>query len=278
MTDLKQAVRSPWFWIVLMVEVILATIASKVIDAALGARLVRDFGIVGIWLFVVASPVALLLGHEWLRGKNLSSEGYIRRGDTVTITDASIEKPADEAVEGISVPRLINELSITEEQRLVRKSGTATELTGKYLGIRCKNRGDTDITNCRIRLEKLEEWNPSWTLWHSRFDPVTLAWSLNDGGGQTQMIGPRANRMCDLVCYEGEETDHALIVTADPSLRSDRSLEFGRWKATCRVEADGYLPVTIEATFIWEARKLIGPVTAARNLEFLGLVVEEAKA
>jgi len=247
------------------------TIVTLVLDAASVAEWGLPFTAyaAGGFLIAITSVLAIIYAHQREHEKG----GYLRRGDTVTVEAVQEAKPAINAAVKQTVQRrmLADLLAVTQQERTIPKAGSTSEITGRYLGIRCENRGNQDILNCRIRLEDLKEWLPSFRWWQpTNQSPVLLAWSLHDGGGSTQTIGPGANRTCDFICYETDDAERALLVTADASLRASSGVGFGRWRAICTVEADGgYHPIKFTATFIWEVRELRGPVKAERNLEFL---------
>ena len=163
------------------------------------------------------------------------------------------------------VPRLSDLVSIERDQRWWQPT---PRVLGKYLGIRCRSQTDQDIMNCRIRLESLEYWVDRSRVWirPEWFNPLLLAWSFNDGGGSMQTIGAHANRTCDLVCYESKDASSATIIAAEERLRQANQLQFGKWQATLHIEADGCLPVTLQAVFFWEPENT--QVGELRKLEF----------
>ena len=176
-------------------------------------------------------------------------------------------------------PRLASVLTIEEDERwwIPQRGGP---VLGKYLGIKFSNISDQqdvphDVQNCRIRLESLEYWGDSTQAWFRPpwFNPLLLAWSFNDGGGAEKTIGAGSSRSCDLVCYESQEYSHATIVAAEHRLRPANHIWFGRWHVRCHVEADGWLPVDLDADLIWQPRDT--EVGQLRTLEFTSLRVLE---
>jgi hypothetical protein len=163
---------------------------------------------------------------------------------------------------------LTEALTIEKEHRWCQPQPGGPTL-GAYLGFKCSNQTDHDILNCRIRLESLQYWVEESRIWirPDWFNALLLAWSFNDGGGDTKTIGARSNRTCDLVCYESKSDTHATIAAAQERLRQGNQLGFGTWQVRCNVEAEGHLPVELEAAFVWEPRNT--PVGQLRKLEFV---------
>jgi hypothetical protein len=171
---------------------------------------------------------------------------------------------------------LIEALTIENEHRWWRPQPGGPTL-GAYLGFKCSNQTDDDILNCRIRLESLQCWEEESRIWISPhwFSALLLAWSFNDGGGDTKTIGARSNRTCDVVCYESKSDTHATIVAAQEGLRQGNQVGFGTWRVRCNVEAEGYLPVELEAAFVWEPYNT--PAGQLRKLEFIELSDRQAE-
>jgi len=133
------------------------------------------------------------------------------------------------------------------------------EVLGRYGVLRIVNSGDIDLARCKVVLTRLQRYDPdpaslAWKApaWFGQAGGHALHWSAAHGGGAVQSLGPQEVRSCDFVCFEDMGHDHALIVTADDGLRSTRKLDFGLWRATCRVEADGWAPVDVRLRLRWD--------------------------
>lgn len=165
-------------------------------------------------------------------------------------------------------PRYLHYLvRVTWEERWIRDQPGGPS-AGRYLCVKVENTDASDLVNCRLRIERIEQWLVQSNVWFEPewFHPLLLAVSFNDGGGDSTTLSPRANRTWDLVAYESPNDTHAKIIAAQHELRTANGLRFGRWRANLRLEADGCQPHDLIVEFMWETRE---DALQGRSLRYL---------
>lgn len=239
-----------WWWILVVGGI--GGAAGLAIDAA--PRFTGDELTVPPWVWLVVAVAGILIAV------------FLAFHDLRASRDQRIGELEDELA---SPDRLAELLIVQQDPRTWQLAGEAGDLIrGKYLSIKCTNRGEWTILKCKARIERLEyfvaasgRWiEPEW------FSPLLLCWSYNDGGGAEMDIGTGSNRTFDLVAYQGEKADAAMIIAAEDELRDRNTLQFGRWRITCNIEADDCIPLILQTTLVWETGE-------PRNLEFIDEVV-----
>lgn len=219
---------------------------------------------------------------------NLCFPNRYREGLFVTVnvveerdkSRATATKGDDEGPPAVSVTErqhLSDLVRVEEDARWDRPLPGGPTL-GRTLGLKVVNLTDGEITNCSVRLEALEFWGEDSQQWFQPewFSPLLLAWSFNDSGGASKTIGPRSNRTCDLAAYERQDATHAIIIAAEDRLRERNQIQFGTWRAACKIEADSCLPSDSVAVFDWEPENT--QVGQLRRLEFRSLSSPEGRA
>ena len=211
-----------WWW------VLVVTVAGGAVGLGINALpgFTGDELDIPVWVWVLVAAAGIPISQ------------FLAFHDVRTGRDTEIEKLRAE----LAIPNSLADLLLVEPERRSRElSGeTGRVAVDEYLSIKFSNRSDREIANCKMRLESLYYLVPESGRWvgKEKFSPLLLSWSFNDGGGPEMTIAARSNRTCDLVAYEGEGAEEAIIIAAEGTLRGADKLRFGRWRARCHIEAE----------------------------------------
>lgn len=226
-----------------------------------------------LWMAAVASTgLGLLAAIGWAITRNDGAERarQIENSESSPIgSQANAERGATSVAAGrdvnyytaptapTSAPGDLHDIiRIDGEEKAFRIDGV---YHGKYLRIKFTNTSNSVDLVCHARLEQLQlsksadGWfsDPTW------FSPGLLWWAKGDGGSDTARLGRGANRSCDVACYESRDDQKAKIVWADDTLRSPGVLFSAYWRVTVRLEAEGFMPVDVEAVIRWQAADIV---------------------